>query len=603
MYKIFLRFALLVLATPLLLVAQPEFASLDRAFAAQRAKAYEAAVAAFQEAASAAPLRADIRKNLAYTLLKVGENESARDQFRRAMELDPADQSVALEYAFLTYEAKNDQVPNKALARRIFDKVRHLGNATAEQAFQTIDLPLAQGIARWTQALQIGPESFSAHHELAELAEQRDELPMAAAHYLRAWQLAPARKSVLIELARVRTALSEPQEAIAALLAASRGGEPRAAERARELLPARYPYVYEFRQAVLLDPTNAALHRELAYLLLAMSDPEAEKEFQTIVKSTPKDLLSAAQLSLLYSSRREGAAAMANRSLQAGFLKDALHYLTIAHESDPANYALMLKLGWTYNMLHDDKSAVEYFDMASKSSDPAISSEAAEASDNLKPSLELIRTTAWILPSYSTRWKDLFAYGQIKTELNVGNKWFRPYLSTRLIADTRPTDGAQPLSERSFILAVGMSTQWRRFTSWAEAGSAIGYTSGSMKPDYRGGVSWARRWETETKFFLETNADEVFISRFGNDWLSYAQSRVGYRWFVMNANLTADTSRQHWANFVEAGPGIRVHIPSSPKNLLFSVNYLRGLYLVRDGVPQHNTFSDVRIGFWYAITK
>ena len=38
---------------------------------------------------------------------------------------------------------------------------------------------------------------------------------------------------------------------------------------ARELLPARYPFVSEFRQALALDPANHELRRELGYLLLA----------------------------------------------------------------------------------------------------------------------------------------------------------------------------------------------------------------------------------------------------------------------------------------------------------------------------------------------
>lgn len=63
----------------------------------------------------------------------------------------------------------------------------------------------------------------------------------------------------------------------AALLAASRGGEPRAAEMARELLPDRYPYVSEFRRALELDAANLELRRELAYLLLRM-DHQGEAE-------------------------------------------------------------------------------------------------------------------------------------------------------------------------------------------------------------------------------------------------------------------------------------------------------------------------------------
>src|SRR5256885_2209109 len=82
--------------------------------------------------------------------------------------------------------------------------------------------------------------------------------------------------------------------------AASRGGEPYAAELARELLPARYPFVPEFRRAIALDPQNSELRRELAYLLLRMErQAEAEAEFQTLTQAEARDFLSAAQLAFL----------------------------------------------------------------------------------------------------------------------------------------------------------------------------------------------------------------------------------------------------------------------------------------------------------------
>ena len=59
------------------------------------------AIAGFQQAIALAPDRASIRKDLAYTLLKTGETEAARDQFAEAMRLDPGDEHAALEYAFL----------------------------------------------------------------------------------------------------------------------------------------------------------------------------------------------------------------------------------------------------------------------------------------------------------------------------------------------------------------------------------------------------------------------------------------------------------------------------------------------------------------------
>jgi len=378
------------------------------------------------------------------------------------MRLDPADLHVALEYAFLCFEARDNAPARKAEARRIFLRVKDSGDAVAAQAFRNIDGPLATGTARWQMVLADSAPTFSAHYELAQLAEARDLLDLAAVNYTAAFRLTPERKSVLLELARVEKARGNPEGAMAALLAASRGGEPRAAELAREQMGDRYPYVYEFRAALALDPKNNALHRELAYLLLSMSekDPalhdEAEREFKVIVDAAPDDYVAAAQLGLLYLSAQpelampilrnvlaHADAATANRvrmalkmplvlenrvapdsqvdprtlgdrSYQAGFLKDAKRYFLIAREQNPVDASLALKLGWTNNMLHDDASALRWFDIARQSADPAISSEAARAYGNLRPGVELFRTTLWLYPMYSSRWGDVFGYGQVQ---------------------------------------------------------------------------------------------------------------------------------------------------------------------------------------------
>ena len=148
--------------------------------------------------------------------------------------------------------------------------------------------------------------TFSASQELAELAEARDQLDLAASGYRAAFDLQSDRKAILLELARVEKARNNPEGEIAALFAASRGGEPRAAELARERLPDRYPYVYEFRKALEIDPKNDALHRELAWLLLRMSEKgdatrlDAEHEFQALIDTAPDDYLATVQLGLLY---------------------------------------------------------------------------------------------------------------------------------------------------------------------------------------------------------------------------------------------------------------------------------------------------------------
>ena len=78
---------------------------------------------------------------------------------------------------------------------------------------------------------------------------------------------------------------------------------------------------------------------------------------------------------------------LAFKSLEKGYLKDALRYLTIAHENDPVDFEVMLKLGWANNMLKDDRDAIKWFNLARQSPDLKIAVEAARASRNLAGSL------------------------------------------------------------------------------------------------------------------------------------------------------------------------------------------------------------------------
>jgi Tfp pilus assembly protein PilF len=665
---------ILVVLTAVLAAAQipdPAYAPLEKAYEALRAKDYDRAIAAFREAVKIAPDRPAMRKDLAYTLLKIGENEAARDQFAEAKRLDPRDDQVAMEYAFLCYETKM-----QAEARHIFDRIRQTGNPTAAQAFENIDRPLREGIARWTKALEMSPDNFSAHEELARLAEQRDEWPLAVEHYQKAWALRRDRRELLVALGRVYAMMSRADDANAALLAASRGAEPRVAEEACELLPKRYPYVYEFQRALAIDPSNLELRRELAYLHMEMKNrTEAEKEFRALVESAPNDLVSVAQLGLLRWTRgdEEGALPLLQRvlasgdldlaervraamktpqnlqkraedskanndearllgekSLEKGFLQDALKYFRIAHENDPQNYGVMLKLGWTYNMLKDDRQAVRWFDLARASPDPAISTEASRAYHNLLPDTELFRTTVWLFPMYSSRWDDVFAYAQAKTELRLKHSWLRPYLSVRLVGDLRgevylANYGPQYLSERSIILALGVATKpvFGAF-GWFEAGESLRLNPtfadpGRLLPDYRGGVSYVKGLGHQLAggshgLFGETNDDGIYVSRFNKDTLLYSQNRAGitmrqletfgglHTQFYWNANATVDMLGQYWANYVETGPGVKFKFESSHVPVLFSVSLLRGAYLVNQGNPRGPNFNDLRIGVWYAFT-
>jgi hypothetical protein len=315
---------------------------------------------------------------------------------------------------------------------------------------------------------------------------------------------------------------------------------------------------------------------------------------------------------------------LAEKSLTAGYMKDALKYLTVAHEADPVDFWVMLKLGWVYNILHDDSQAIQWFNLARKSPDPAIASEASKAYKNLRSGQEPFRTTVWLYPFFSSRWHDAFGYGQVKTEFKLGDLPFRPYVSMRFVGDVRGSTGAtlsntqpQYLSETSVIFGLGVASRtWHGVTAWAEAGEAVKYLTsrsdvGAMIPDYRGGLSYAKRFghllDGTNGFFFETNEDGIFVSRFQNDMLLYSQNRSGYSLsqaqFFWNYNGTVDRLRQYWANYVETGPGVRFRVPALPKSMLFSISFLRGAYTENQGNPRRPNYYDVRAGFWYAFTR
>ena len=646
----------------------------DKAYDELRIKRYDAAIIMFRQAIAEKPGQIALWKDLAYTLLKTGDNEEAREAFGEAMKLVPSDTHVAMEYAFLAFETGR-----KPEARRIFDRVRTNApdlqqRKTAEQAFQNIDQPLAEGIARWTQALAVSPGNFSAHQELAGLAEERGELALAAEHFLTAWRLKPSYRGLLVSSGRVLKGLGRTEEAMAALLAASRGAEPHAAEKARELLPARYPFVYEFRQALELDPSNIDLHREIAYLLLVMNErAEAEKEFGIVAVQTPEDLLSRAQLGFLLLERGARAEAiphlkvvmekddgglgdrvrnalklpqtlhrrpetplsqtaleakqLAQSSYEKGFMNDALKYLKTANENDPVDFDVMLRLAWVNNILKDDSEAIKWFALAKQSPDAKISTEAAKAFRNLSSTESNNRTTFWTMPMFSSRWKNLFDYSQLKTEFKISRLPVRPYFSVRFIGDVRgagqTASGINPqyFSESSVIFGIGLATPVKHgLMGWFEAGTSVRYQHRNdvalAVSDYRGGLSFARAWSGPVRrSFLETNDDAVFISRFQNDGIFYSQNRIGYRVLeseetlgsqsslFWHFNLTADTRRQSWANFLETGPGLRFRTTGMPASMSITTSFLRGSYLLPGYPGGKPTFFDLRIGLWYAVSR
>jgi hypothetical protein len=159
---------------------------------------------------------------------------------------------------------------------------------------------------------------------------------------------------------------------------------------------------------------------------------------------------------------------------------------------------------------------------------------------------------------------------------------------------------------------------------WFEAGESFRYAPtpqdpGRAVPDYRGGLTFARGTGAMLAggahgLYAETNDDGIFVSRFSRDTLFYSQNRTGYTFrategtggfhaqLYWNWNATVDVLREYWANYVETGPGIRFRVEALGP-LIFSVNAVRGAYLVNQGNPRGPNFNDIRAGIWYSFSK
>lgn len=561
-----------------------------RGYAALRAGEYDAAVAAFERALEADPGLRHVRKDLAYTLLRRGDREAARDHFDRLRREDPGDEQSALEYAFLCYETRRVQE-----ARRVFHMLRLAAKQdevrrTASQAFENVDRPLREGIERWSEAVRRAPQQWSAHEELAHLAEMRDELALAAEHYELAWKLRPQKYELLLDLARVWRELGREDQARTALATAWKHGSTLVGEQAREMMQGAVPSA------------------ELA--VLAVPAPPRQ---ETVLAAAPLPALE-----------------MGERSLAGSYLNDAYRYFRKAVEEEPDNAKAQYLLGVTANLLQRDEEALRWFAMARRSGDAAIAAKAQEGYLALKPKFSRTTADVWAIPFYSSRWQGAFAYGQAKIQRRVPWLPVTPYLSFRFVGDSAGGRQAAKallplyLSEKSLIAAAGASRVLHPTTfAWFEAGRSWAYGEQRFyeerwRWDARGGVSLLKGWGRllggrEAGVFHELNLDGVYASRFRHNMLVYAQNRTGYTFAPLPGgtqaqvyaawNATRDWRGEYWGNFAEAGAGIRVMSPSLPQGMSWRAEFVRGAHLRNESNPWGANYWDFRTGIWYARTK
>ena len=110
---------------------------------------------------------------------------------------------------------------------------------------------------------------------------------------------------------------------------------------------------------------------------------------------------------------------MAERGMKAGYMKDALKYLRVAHEAEPADFSVMLQMGWACNICTTMTKPCGGSTWHGAGSDPKIASEALKAWQDLRRSQARFQTTLCLFPVFSRRWDDLFSFGQYKDGMAV----------------------------------------------------------------------------------------------------------------------------------------------------------------------------------------
>ena len=615
------------------LLAPDVQALLNSAYQHLRNKNYETAIALFQQAVKLDPSEVRAYRELGFTYKKMGEAAKAADAFEAYAKARPEDVDNRMDLAYAYAETQRD-----AQALEMFRYVQKRGNPAqieqARQAYRNVEQPLLDEIARWNQAVTADPRNIDAREALAEAYRRHGDREQAIAQFQELRARVPSRTNHLLTLAELFTGRPE---ANAYYLLAWRSPDPRVAAAGREGLRDRYPYGPEFEKALELEPWQNAVRKEVAYLYLQLNRPkDALPHFQWLAKHDPNDEQSLRQLEDLRVTlglAQESTNQQARRHRELGYASLAKSYLPAAaaefeavHRLEPGDDEAVLQLGYIYNQLKRDAEALRWFRVAGESSNAVVARKARVAIHNLTQSNRKAITTLWAMPFWSTRFDSAFGYGQIKTEWRNARLPFRPYLSMRMIGDSRTrTGGTRPqiLSDDGVVVAAGLQARLaRNVFAWGEAGNAI---SGlrerprglqRSEPDYRGGVAFAKTWgpslfQDEPGRFVETTLDGVYLSRFGHNVIGYAQTKAGYQLPKIRGvfqqpflavNLVHDIRGDYFNHLLEVGPGYRVGLDQFKR---FSVYLaaLHGVYTSKGSRMQlagRPNYWDVRLVLWYA---
>ncbi len=286
-----------------------------------------------------------------------------------------------------------------------------------------------------------------------------------------------------------------------------------------------------FEQALAADTSQALPRIELGYLALASGDrPRAADFLRQGVQRDPSRAEVHRQLGyVLISLKRTREAITA--------------FEGITKTSNGLTPVDNLALGYLYDDVGREKSALAAFTAASRSEDTVVSIPAQRALRLKQGPGTSSFSEGYLAPFYQTRFENTIATGFTRLGIESGSSWGpAAYTSLRVTRDSKSSGGLQSrvLSDNAAILAGGVRVRPARGPIWlyAEAGGARSLLSGaesSWTRDIRVGAYVILAHELQlgdgsnVRLLTDLSGDVSWYERFDKNVIGYLQLREGFR--------------------------------------------------------------------------
>jgi hypothetical protein len=304
---------------------------------------------------------------------------------------------------------------------------------------------------------------------------------------------------------------------------------------------------------------------------------------------------------------------------------EALVVFRQAFELVPSD-SLALQIAFLLNGLDRNQEALEAFMPLQFSPDPSIQEQARSAVYVLDDMKRSARSPYWLRTSTAALYDSRFRDGILWLTLQGGrhlneSKTISATLTLGIDADTR-SDGTRIIpeifSDNYVLLAPGLRVlPFSGATLDVAAGIAhdikfmnrTSRTRGDVRAILSYGlgsypvVSFPDRLRLAYSFFAEAGLSSGYYSRYENG-ITYVEMRGGMRFLewgpsafdgYLRLDLAADTKREFYNNYAEAGIGIRI-IPHHAWSVSFAFEAKRGSYLggTRSQSPDGTSYGTFR---------